>query len=96
MVGGGSLVRKDVPPYVKAAREPLSYIGVNSIGLKRRGFMKQTIGTIQDVYRILFQQGYNVRQALQVIRRDVPPSFERDNVLDFIANSQRGLMRGYS
>lgn len=95
MVGGGSLVRKDIPPYVKAAREPLSYVGINSIGLRRRGFTNEQIHTIQDIYRILFVKGNNTTQALQLIETDIPPSPERDNIIQFIKNAKRGIFRGF-
>lgn len=94
MVGGGSLVRKDVPPYIKAAREPLSYVGVNSTGLRRRGFSNEQINRIQDVYRMLFVRGYNTKQALKIIQEMLPDSPEREEILSFIHTSQRGLLRG--
>ena len=95
MISGGSLVRKDVPPYVKAAREPLSYVGVNSIGLRRRGFVNEQINAIQDIYRILYIKGYNVSQALSIIEADVPVTPEKDEILNFMQRSNRGIMRGY-
>ncbi|HRW75712.1 MAG: acyl-ACP--UDP-N-acetylglucosamine O-acyltransferase [Lewinellaceae bacterium] len=95
MVGGGSLVRKDVPPYVKAAREPLSFAGVNSIGLRRRGFTNEQVHAIQEIYRILFVRGYNTSQALTLIESTIPASIERDNILQFIQNADRGIMRGF-
>lgn len=96
MVSGGSLVRKDVPPFTKAAREPLSYVGVNSIGLRRRGFSMETINQIQDIYRFIYLKGYNVTQALEIIEAEVEATPERDEILLFIANSSRGIMKGYS
>src|SRR5512133_3646761 len=95
MVSGGSLVRKDVPPYTKAAREPLSYVGVNSIGLRRRGFTDEQITNMQDIYRIIYLKGYNVSQAAEIIEADVPATPERDEILSFINNSSRGIMKGY-
>jgi len=95
MVGGGSLVRKDVPPYVKAARNPLSYVGVNSIGLKRRGFDQATIHQIQNIYRTLFVKGHNTTQAVRHITAHETASNARDHILDFIEHSQRGIMRGF-
>lgn len=95
-VSGGSLVRKDVPPFTKAAREPLSYVGINSIGLRRRGFTTEKINEIQDIYRYIFLKGYNVSQALGIIERDLPATTERDEILSFIGNSSRGVMKGYS
>ncbi|MBC8321415.1 MAG: acyl-ACP--UDP-N-acetylglucosamine O-acyltransferase [Bacteroidetes bacterium] len=96
MVSGGSMVRKDVPPYVKAGREPLSFAGVNSIGLRRRGFPNERINYIQEIYRFLFLKGLNVTQAVQYIERNLPANDERDEILSFIANSQRGIMKGYT
>jgi len=95
MVSGGSLVRKDVPPYTKAAKEPLSYVGINSIGLRRRGFISEKIREIQNIYRILYQKNYNTTQALEIIEAEMVASPERDEIITFARNSQRGIMRGY-
>lgn len=94
-VTGGSLVRKDVPPYVKAAREPLSYVGINSIGLRRRGFESDKIREIQNIYRLLYQQNYNNSQAAAIIEAEMEATPERDEILQFIRDSQRGIMKGY-
>jgi len=94
-VTGGSLVRKDVPPFVKAGREPLSYVGINSIGLRRRGFTTEKIREIQDIFRILYQKNYNTSQAVSIIEAEMQASSERDEILEFIKNSQRGIMKGY-
>ena len=94
-ITGGSLVRKDVPPYVKAAREPLSYVGVNSVGLRRRGFSTKKIREIQSIYRILYQKNYNNTQAAEILEAEMEVSPERDEILDFIKNSHRGIMKGY-
>tara|TARA_B100001778_G_scaffold291660_1_gene261831 strand:- start:731 stop:1027 length:297 start_codon:yes stop_codon:yes gene_type:complete len=96
MISGGSLVRKDVPPYVKAAREPLSYVGINSIGLRRRGFSDEKIQEIQDIFRILYQQNNNNTQAIFKIETEILVSKERDEIISFIQNSGRGIMRGYN
>ncbi len=96
IIAGGSGVGKDVPPYTKAARSPLSYVGVNSIGLRRRGFSPEVINQIQDIYRILFVKGYNVSQAVAIIEAQVEATPERDEILQFLANSSRGVMKGYS
>ena len=95
-VTGGSLVRKDVPPFVKAAREPLSYVGVNSVGLKRRGFSLEQINHILDIYRILFVKGYNVSKALSIIEAEIPVSDERDEIITFVRETGRGIMKGYT
>ena len=94
-VAGGSLVRKDIPPFVKAAREPLSYAGVNSVGLRRRGFESDKIKEIQSIYRILYQKNFNNSQATQIIEAEMEASTERDDILQFIRQSQRGIMKGY-
>lgn len=94
-VAGGSLVRKNVPPYVKAAREPLSYIGINAIGLKRRGFSEQTIRQIHDIYRQIFVSGQMLSKALQTVEDKISDSKERTNILEFIRNSSKGIMKGY-
>jgi len=96
MISGGGLARKDVPPFTKAGREPMSYAGVNSIGLRRRGYSNDRINAIQDIYRIIFLKGNNITQAINYIEANVPATDDRDEILSFIANSQRGIMRGYT
>ena len=96
MVSGGSLIRKDVPPYVKAAREPLSFVGVNSIGLRRRGFSNEKINEIQSIFRILYQDNNNNTQAILKIETEVNVSTERDEIISFIQDSGRGIMKGYN
>jgi UDP-N-acetylglucosamine acyltransferase len=95
MVSGGSLIRKDVPPYTKAAREPLSYSGINSIGLRRRGFKSAKIMEIQEIYRYLYLRGLNNSKAIDLIELELRPSKERDEIVKFIRNSDRGVMKGY-
>jgi UDP-N-acetylglucosamine acyltransferase len=95
MISGGSLVRKDVPPYTKAAREPLSYEGVNSVGLRRRGFTAEKIGEIQEIYRKLYLRGMNNAKALVNIETEMPATQERDEIISFIRTSDRGVMKGY-
>jgi UDP-N-acetylglucosamine acyltransferase len=95
-ITGGSLVRKDVPPYVKAAREPLSYVGINSVGLRRRGFSSEEINEIQDIYRTLFVKKFNITTALDIIEAERKPTEIRDEILDFIRNSNRGIMKGFT
>lgn len=94
-IAGGSLVRKDVPPYTKAAREPISYSGINSVGLRRRGFTSEKINEIQEVYRYLFLKGLNNTKAIDLIELELPPSKERDEIVNFIRSSDRGVMKGY-
>ncbi|WP_186756251.1 acyl-ACP--UDP-N-acetylglucosamine O-acyltransferase [Echinicola salinicaeni] len=95
MISGGSLVRKDVPPFTKAAREPLSYAGVNSLGLRRRGFSNESISHIQEVYRYLFLNSLNNSRALEEIEINLPATKERDEIVNFIRSSERGVMKGY-
>jgi UDP-N-acetylglucosamine acyltransferase len=94
-VAGGSLVRKDIPPYVKAAREPVSYVGINSVGLRRRGFGNKVIMEIQSIYRTLYQKKYNNTQAVNIMEAEMEATKERDEIILFIKNSQRGIMKGY-
>ncbi len=96
MISGGSLVRKDVPPYTKAARDPLSFVGINSIGMRRRGFSSEKINEIQDIYRILYLKNLNVSQAIAYIETEMHATPERDEILSFIAKSSRGIMKGYA
>lgn len=96
MISGGSLIRKDVPPYTKAARDPLSFVGINSIGLRRRGFTSEKINEIQDIYRIIYLRNMNVSQAVAYIETEMPATPERDEILSFISSSQRGIMKGYA
>lgn len=95
MVSGGTLVRKDIPPYVKVAREPISYAGINSVGLRRRGFSSEKIFEIQKIYRAIFQMKMNVTQALMYVEKEMLPTAERDEILEFIKNSPRGIVKGY-
>lgn len=96
MISGGSLVRKDVPPFTKAAREPLSFVGINSIGMRRRGFSSEKINEIQEIYRIIFLRKPNVTRAMNYIEAEMPATPERDEILSFISNSSRGIMKGYA
>jgi UDP-N-acetylglucosamine acyltransferase len=95
LVSGGSLVRKDIPPFVKAAREPMAYVGINSIGLRRRGFTNERISEIQNIYRVIFQSGLNTTKALQLVETELPASPERDEIILFVQGARRGIIRGY-
>jgi UDP-N-acetylglucosamine acyltransferase len=95
-IGGGALVRKDVPPFTKAAREPLSYAGINSVGLRRRGYTNNQINEIQEAYREIYLRGKNNSEALERIELEFPVSKERDEIINFIRNSTRGIMKGYN
>ncbi len=93
-IAGASLVRKNVPPFVKAAREPLSYAGVNVIGLRRRGFADDAVTRIEDIYREIFVRNSNVERAMVQVDQQLEPSLERNQILEFIRNSPKGIMRG--
>jgi len=95
MISGGSLIRKDIPPYVKVAREPISYAGINSVGLRRRGFTNDKIFEIQKIYRAVFQMKMNTTQAIEFIEKEMLPTMERDEIITFIQNSPRGIVKGY-
>lgn len=95
-IAGGSLVRKDVPPYIKAVRNPLSYGGVNSVGLKRRGFSLEKINQILDMYRIIYNKGLNTSKALEFIEEEMAASDERDEIIGFIRESERGIIKRYT
>ncbi|MBP7173459.1 MAG: acyl-ACP--UDP-N-acetylglucosamine O-acyltransferase [Cloacibacterium sp.] len=95
MISGGTLVRKDIPPYIKVAREPMSYAGINSVGLRRRGFSNEKIFEIQKIYRAIFQMKMNVSQALAYIEKEMLSTAERDEIITFIQNAPRGIVRGY-
>ena len=95
MLQAGSRVGKDVPPFAMAGREPVSFTGINSIGLRRRGFSNETIYAIQEVYRIVYQRGLNISDAVEFVLANLPASKERDEIVLFIKASKRGIIRGY-
>jgi len=95
MIQGGALVNKDIPPYVKAARDPIAYAGINSIGLRRRNFSNEQIREIQEIYRYLYLSGLNVTDAIERIEAELPATKERDEIILFARNAKRGIIRGY-
>lgn len=95
-LAGGSLVRKNVPPYTKAAREPLQYVGINSVGMRRRGFSNESVLEVEDIYRTLYVKGLNLINALAVIQQEAPSSKEKEEILSFIRDSKDGIMKGLS
>jgi len=96
MISGGSLVRKDVPPYIKAGREPLSFAGINSVGLRRREFTSEIISHIQNSYRFIYQSDLNNSKALEKIKNEIPSGTHVNAIVSFIENSERGIIRGFS
>lgn len=93
-IGGASKVRIDVPPFIKADRDPLAFMGLNSVGLTRRGFEKERIDEIHNIYRIIYLSGLNFSQALERVENEFSQSPDRDLIIDFIRNSERGIIRG--
>jgi len=92
-VTGSSLVRKNVPPFVKAAREPLAYAGINSIGLKRRGFSDKSIATIETIYKNLFVLQKNLSAGMEMVENEIEDCAEKTQILDFIKSSEKGVIR---
>lgn len=94
MIQGGTKVNKDIPPYVIAARDPVSFCGINSVGLHRRGFTSEQIAVIQDTYRLIYLSKLNVSQAVERIESELQSSAERDLILDFVKTTPRGIIKG--
>lgn len=95
-IAGGSEIIKDIPPFIKAGRDPLSYVGVNSVGLQRRGFSSQKIHSIHEIYRILYLRGYNITQSIKHIEDEIEVSEEKSLILDFIRASKKGILKTVS
>jgi len=93
MVGGGSKINKDIPPYSLCGRDPVCFAGINIVGLRRRGFSSDTIRNIKDIYDMIYYQGYNISDGCSKVENGFPPSPERDTILNFIRNSKRGIVR---
>jgi UDP-N-acetylglucosamine acyltransferase len=94
IIGPICKVRLDVPPFIKAERDPLSYLGLNVVGLSRRGFEKERINEIHNIYRAIYQNGMNTTIALAYVEKKFAPSPDRDYILEFIRKSERGIIRG--
>lgn len=94
MIQGGSGLTKDIPPYTMVGRSPAKYMGLNTIGLRRRNFSAEQILNIQDIYRLVYSNGYNTTQACKHIEAEIVPGPERDYILNFIRNSDRGIIAG--
>jgi len=93
-VAADSKVRKNIPPFIRVARNPLQYVGVNTVGLSRRGFEKESITQIEDIYRLLFVRGHNVTNALELIDTDIPNTEIRNQIVNFIKDSKDGIIKG--
>ena len=93
MIQGGSKVTKDIPPFVTVGREPITYAGNNSIGLRRRGYTNEQINNVQDIYRLIYNSGLNISDAIAKIESEFPATVERDEILLFVRNSARGIIK---
>lgn len=93
MIQGGCRLNKDIPPYIIVGREPSRYSGINIVGLRRRGFSNESITNIHNAYRLLYNSGYNVSDAVKHIKEEIPQCPEVDNIINFIENiSKRGII----
>lgn len=95
MIQGGTRLGKDIPPYIIAGREPVCYAGLNLIGLKRHNFSNKQVNDIQEVYRYLYNSGYNFTDAITHIEEEMEQTPEVKLIVDFVKSSQRGIVRGY-
>ena len=95
MIGGGLRVPKDVPPYIMAGGQPLRYYGLNSVGLRRRGFSTETRAALKKAYRVLFQSELNTMQAVQRIEQEFGSVPEVIQIIEFVKKSKRGLLPGH-
>ena len=93
MVGGSTGVNKDIPPYSICGRVPICFAGINIVGLRRRGFDSDVIRNIKDIYDTIYYQGYNISDGCAKVEAGFPQSEERDTILEFIANSKRGIVK---
>lgn len=93
-IGGASLIRKDIPPFIKAAREPLTFAGVNSVGLRRRGYSDDQVREIEDIYRLLYVQNNNISKGIEAIRQQMANSSIRELIIGFVEKSDKGIIRG--
>lgn len=93
MLQGGSRVNKDLPPFVTVGREPISYAGINSVGMRRRGFTQEDVEEVNTIYHIVYQSGLLLKEAIVKIEETVAPSAVRDEILSFLRCSDRGIVR---
>jgi UDP-N-acetylglucosamine acyltransferase len=93
-VSGGSKVRKNIPPFVKVARDPLAYAGVNSIGLKRNGYESDKVKAIEDIYRILYVQNSNLSKGIEEVKKNLSENPYIQEILEFIETSDNGVIKG--
>lgn len=96
MISGGSLVRKDVPPYIRAGREPLSYAGINIVGLRRRGFNASKTAELREIYRLIYSAGLNTQEAIRQVEELEPQTAEKTQIVEFIKNAKKGIIKSGS
>jgi UDP-N-acetylglucosamine acyltransferase len=92
-IAGQIVIRKDVPPFVKGARDPLSYVGVNIVGLERGGFTKEAIKQVHEIYHVLFVQGHTTTKALEIIESTIHDSDVKQQIVAFVKNSKTGIIK---
>jgi len=93
MLQGGSRFSKDIPPYIIAGRDPIAYCGINIVGLRRHGFSNELIENVHNAYRIIYQSGLNVSDALEKVKNEIPSSPEIEYIIEFVQSSKRGIIR---
>ncbi len=93
-IGGFTVITQDVPPFCRVAgMRPVLLYGLNAVGLRRRGYTKERISTLKEMFKILFYSDLNTTQAAERIKAVFPPSEDRDELLSFIAASKRGIIK---
>lgn len=93
MVQGGSRTSRDIPPYIIGGKEPITYGGINIVGLRRRQFSRELIEDIHQAYRLIYNSHLNVQEALEQIKYEINVGPEIQYIIDFIRSSQRGIIR---
>lgn len=93
MIQGGSRSSKDIPPFIIGGKEPISYCGLNIVGLRRRGFSAELIENIHNAYRLIYNSNLTVNEAVEQIKAEIPMSKEIEYILEFVTSSQRGIIR---
>ncbi len=92
-VAAGSLIRQNVPPFIKCAREPLTYIGINAIGLRRRGWEEESIKEIENIYRTIYIHNTTIKAGIDKVEANFPESTHKRQIIDFIKNSPNGITK---
>jgi UDP-N-acetylglucosamine acyltransferase len=93
MIQGGSRTSKDIPPFIIGGKEPISYCGLNIVGLRRRGFSPELIENIHNAYRLIYNSNLTVNEAVEQIKEQIPMSKEIEYIIEFVTSSQRGIIR---